>query len=643
MAMMKLTSPDNRLSFRFPAVLLTTLACAASSPEALALINPNYTPVDLAHQSDQILHLEVGPLGSAGQLPIRVVKALKRSEEEVPAELSISIGGVDQTVLATLRKALRPDKATMALFFRGTYEGVRDDETTSPPGLLRAGREWFSLERDGTNDAWVLGADELDMVTVWSGGVDMLARVVEYALTDLDPTVPVRVGANWEDRKKLAAVEGKVHGMVTLNLSADERALFVLADSGDRLFRCGGEQRALTEITKQVELRSRSHAVVAGDFNGDHRLDLLSGSGGELTLWVRTEDGKFTAKPCAAKLEKGCIGLTALDNGSDSGAGRTAVLVSTPEAPVLLRPRGDGTFSDRGVIATAGGAFPGGQLGKAGPCLAADLDGDARPDILQPFEKGALYYRGKSGGSFEDPQVLETLKAGEGPIKSCLGDYDADGRLDVFLTSEFGCSLWHNLGQGRFLDRTNDTGEIAYLSKPRCFGASTCDINNDGRQDLLILYRSLGPQLFFNRGYSCFGYAVSLCLRDSYVFQPAFEGQQAGLVSDLDGDGAQDLALALSSGEIWAIFRATEEPPLGVDVVVDPEDPPVNVTGWFEDRCLGTWNVLPGMHGTLFGLPYPGPCTLKWKYPGSPSREAQVTIETETVGFSIGIHGGSKK
>jgi hypothetical protein len=272
------------------------------------------------------------------------------------------------------------------------------------------------------------------------------------------------------------------------------------------------------------------------------------------------------------------------------------------------------------------------KLGTAAACLVADFDGDGLPDIVQPFTGGGLLYKGTSVGSFAPPVPIEGVGGGTAALKAVTGDYDADGLLDVFLTSKSGCRLWHNQGGGTFRETITDAGETAYIPKPNASDCGTCDINNDGRQDVLILYeKAMNPQVFFNRGFRCFGYAVSLDFEHTRILPEAGAGQQAGLVTDLNGDGAQDLALVLAGGEVWVILRAVEVPPLGVELTVRPAAGPVRATGWAEERCLGAWNVPPGRGGTLVGLPFPGPCGLTWQYPGAALKEKQVAVESNVI------------
>lgn len=80
-----------------------------------------------------------------------------------------------------------------------------------------------------------------------------------------------------------------------------------------------------------------------------------------------------------------------------------------------------------------------------------------------------------------------------------VADVDADGRLDLFFTTQLGSnSLWRNLGGGRFEDITERAGVAMtnQISVAAAFG----DIDNDGTADLLVTTVRHGNRLFRNRG-----------------------------------------------------------------------------------------------------------------------------------------------
>jgi enediyne biosynthesis protein E4 len=113
-----------------------------------------------------------------------------------------------------------------------------------------------------------------------------------------------------------------------------------------------------------------------------------------------------------------------LVNGSTSAALRGSEAAPTA---ALFRNNGDGTFAD--VTAAAGVAN--GRWGQ-GVC-AGDFDNDGRADLyVTNFGRNRLF-RNTGQGSFED--VAERAGVGvDGWSTGCaFGDYDGDGRLDLFV------------------------------------------------------------------------------------------------------------------------------------------------------------------------------------------------------------------
>ena len=168
-----------------------------------------------------------------------------------------------------------------------------------------------------------------------------------------------------------------------------------------------------------------------------------------------------------------------------------------------------------------------------------------------------------------------------------------------------GVTLWQNEGGGKFAETLRLSGEIEYRSKSGGIECQVGDINNDGRQDALIAYAAMTPQLFFNRGFRSFGHAHTLDLGEQHLLEVAEQGQQSACLGDFDGDGAQDMVLALNNGEIWAFFRENDDHEARSVVAALPVTGqykgPVAVTGWMGKRCLGAWNVLPGVSQAFFG------------------------------------------
>jgi hypothetical protein len=565
--------------------------------------------VQMVRRASAIISLDVGPLDTRNDLRVRVVKAIrgKLAAESVTIDLSKS----SANRLSEVREVLGDGHRRALLFI----ERPRANGVAGAPAALKIGNRWFMLTGAGPGQ-WTMNEEdegESRLQAVWAGSTEMLERAVEYILNDPNATVPAAAVVRWATRKQVATVEGRVAAAAAIDLHGNGRlALFLASESGDRLLEYDPAVNKFRDRPAGVKLGSKSRIAAWGHFAGSRRLDLASFDGKRLTLWQQNERGAFEARPIGVALPRDCIGLAAIDTGA---AGRSGLLVSTAAAPILLVPADDASFQARELPAAGTES----ELGHGQACVVADLDGDGIVDVIQPRTASSVFYRGKSPGVFEAPHVIKSLGTGTDGRAAFVGDWDGDGLLDLFVVGENGCFAWRNLGKGCFQDVYEETGEVAYKAQRNAIGGTACDVNNDGRQDIVLAYADQTPQTFFNRGFFTFGFAEELKLEDDHTIADLDRGLQAAVAADFVGNGVESLVFVLKEGSVWMLSPSAEKSsasklPAGHAVSVRlPEGSldPVTVVGYDGSRCLGARLAAPGSPA-WFGRQVQGSLKLRW-------------------------------
>src|SRR5437879_7503120 len=127
-------------------------------------------------------------------------------------------------------------------------------------------------------------------------------------------------------------------------------------------------------------------------------------------------------------------------------------------------------------------------------CAFLDFDGDGWMDIYlvnsgrcdfydpKPPLRNALY-RNNRAGTFTDVTETAGVIGGGYGMGAAVGDSDADGYADIYVTQYARSILYHNNGDGTFTDVTEKAGVAApgWASSAVWF-----DYDNDGRLDLFV-------------------------------------------------------------------------------------------------------------------------------------------------------------
>ena len=165
----------------------------------------------------------------------------------------------------------------------------------------------------------------------------------------------------------------------------------------------------------------------------------------------------------------------------------------------LYHNNGDGTFTD--VSKKAGVSDPDGYYGLG--VIASDFDGDGLVDIYVANDSTPNFlYHNNGDGTFKDigfnsGTAVNENGSEQGSMGVTLGDYDHDGRLDLFITNfdDDYNTLYHNDGRGSFTD-VSYAAKVAAVSLPYVgWGTKFFDYDNDGWVDLLVVNGHVYPQL----------------------------------------------------------------------------------------------------------------------------------------------------
>jgi enediyne biosynthesis protein E4 len=188
------------------------------------------------------------------------------------------------------------------------------------------------------------------------------------------------------------------------------------------------------------------------------------------------------------------------DPSSPASTSATQPAKPADSASMSARPSGPIRFTD--ITAQAGihfkhnsGAFGQKYLPEtmgSGVCVL-DYDNDGWQDILlvnsmdwsghASRKSYSALYHNERNGTFKDVTKEAGLEVELYGLGCAVGDYDNDGREDIYITALDGNHLFRNEGNGRFVDVTRKAG---VRDGGFSTGAVWFDYDNDGKLDLFV-------------------------------------------------------------------------------------------------------------------------------------------------------------
>jgi len=229
-------------------------------------------------------------------------------------------------------------------------------------------------------------------------------------------------------------------------------------------------------VAKTFAVGHSPYSIAVGDFNGDGKLDIVTGDSSDGAVAVLLGVGNGTFKPARNYLvDSSPLAIKVADFNGD---GKLDLAVATSQDIFILLGNGDGTFRIGGAYAA--GSFP-------NFLAVGDVNGDGKLDIAfssdNSFEVGVIL--GNGDGTF---QTTKSIAAGAlGPI--ALADFNGDGKLDIVIANDgqdgnlqkLAVSLGN--GDGTFgTPIQSNSFESGFIPASLAVG----DFNNDGKLDVAV-------------------------------------------------------------------------------------------------------------------------------------------------------------
>ena len=311
-----------------------------------------------------------------------------------------------------------------------------------------------------------------------------------------DEKIPRKPFTAWNPRFELHQPELFAEGKSLTNAIADfdndgDLDIFVgFNGQPNRLYQ--NEDGTFTDVAEKVGIADSdvTRTSAWGDYNGDGHIDLFVGFVSGAKSWNRLYrndgDGRhFTdvAQAAGMSLTGSFRQASWIDYDND---GDLDLFIGLRDRPNVLFRNDNGRFTD--VAERLGIADPRRTVGAAW----FDFDKDGDPDLyVTNMDGDANGLFRNDGRRFTDVAEQLGLDTGGRPlgittygsVRPCLGDYDNDGNLDIFVANYGPNGLFQNLGGGKFINVAPRLG----LAIDNCYDTGTWgDYDNDGRVDLYV-------------------------------------------------------------------------------------------------------------------------------------------------------------
>lgn len=375
-------------------------------------------------------------------------------------------------------------------------------------------------------------------------------------------------------------------GMATADLNGDGKPDLVVANFAGQniaVLLNNGDGTFKPPVFYTTPQLNTPYAVVIADFNGDGKLDIVSGgeggAGGQVTVFLGNGDGTFQAGVVYFVGNNGSAWVAAADmNGDgildlvvpgDSGTGNGDEVVS------VLLGVGDGTFQAPITTTLTYGA------GSYDTLAAADFNKDGKTDIALLANGRLLLLLGNGNGTFQSPVDLQV----QSNHMVIAADMNNDGNLDLITVSDSGVYVLLGNGNGTFQTAVSNTVSGGPLA------IALSDLNGDGKLDVVVGGDSPSAlQVLFGNGTATLGSPILYATGSG----PAFAG--AIVTADFNGDGYPDVVASNAGDADVSVLFGSQSGSLQSTVVSQAIAGPMVPGDFNNDGKLDVLSLFPGLY-----------------------------------------------